>query len=184
MARNGDHHSHETQGESVNTHSLKRDLTTSNHHLYHQTQRAMGSLISQPPESCNICLSIESKHLERSFLTQHNDCWQRQYKENPETQQNDSGRKSDPASFHLNNSLQPCAQLYSLETHREINRSTRCLFCNIHCTGHCCSPCSLVNRSVKFRRLLQFLEKCSESLIYYDEINSAVEKIKQVGLFT
>jgi hypothetical protein len=184
VARNNEHHSDEIRAESSNKHSLEMGITRSNHPLHHQAQIAAGSLMSQPPNSCNFCLCVECKHLERSFLTQHNDCWQRDCKENSKTQQHDSGGKNDTAGFHVNNSLKPWAQLYSLETHREMNGRARCIFCNINCTGHCCSPCSLVNQSVKFRRLLQFLEKCSESLIYYDEINAAVVKIKQVGLFT
>ena len=37
-----------------------------------------------------------------------------------------------------------------------------------------------MNRGVKFSRLLQLLERCSESDVYHDEISSVVQRIKQV----
>lgn len=40
-----------------------------------------------------------------------------------------------------------------------------------------------MNRDLKFSRLLQLLGKYSESLVYYDEISSVVQRIKQVSLF-
>ncbi|CAF3859271.1 unnamed protein product [Adineta steineri] len=37
-----------------------------------------------------------------------------------------------------------------------------------------------MNRGLKFKRLRQLLEKCSESVMYYDEINFVVKKIQQI----
>ncbi|CAF1644760.1 unnamed protein product, partial [Rotaria sordida] len=37
-----------------------------------------------------------------------------------------------------------------------------------------------MTRGLKFTRLLQRLQKCSESIMYHDEINSVVQRIKQM----
>ncbi len=50
------------------------------------------------------------------------------------------------------------------------------------CAGYSCSQCNQMNRGLKFTRLLQRLEKCSESTMNHDEINSIVQRIKQVSL--
>ncbi len=60
--------------------------------------------------------------------------------------------------------------------------NTRCVFCTILCVGYSCSQCNQMDRGVKFTRLLQLLEKCSESIMYHDEINSVVQRIRQVSL--
>ena len=59
----------------------------------------------------------------------------------------------------------------------------QCIFCTILCASCCCSQCSQMTRSLKFARLLERLERCSESIMYHDEINSVVQQIKQVSLF-
>ncbi len=61
--------------------------------------------------------------------------------------------------------------------------SKRCLFCTTLCAGYSCTQCNQMNRGVKFARLLQILEKCSENIMYHDEINSVVQRIKQVSFF-
>jgi hypothetical protein len=38
-----------------------------------------------------------------------------------------------------------------------------------------------MNRAQKFSRLLQHLEKCSQITMYYDEITTAVQRIRQVS---
>jgi hypothetical protein len=58
----------------------------------------------------------------------------------------------------------------------------QCIFCTISCAGYSCSQCNQMNRGVKFSRLLQLVEKCSESIVYHDEISSVVQRIKQVNL--
>lgn len=58
----------------------------------------------------------------------------------------------------------------------------QCIFCTILCAGYSCLQCNQMNRGVKFSRLLQLLGKCSESIVYHDEISSAVQRIKQVIL--
>ena len=58
----------------------------------------------------------------------------------------------------------------------------QCIFCTVSCAGYSCSQCNQMNRGLKFSRLLQLLEKCSESIVYHDEISSAVQRIKQVIL--
>jgi hypothetical protein len=40
-----------------------------------------------------------------------------------------------------------------------------------------------MSRGLKFERLLQRLETCSNSLMNRDEINSLAQQIKQVGSF-
>lgn len=60
--------------------------------------------------------------------------------------------------------------------------SKRCLFCTVLCAGYSCTQCNQMNRGVKFSRLLQLLEKCSESIVYHDDIGSAVQQIQQVRL--
>ena len=57
-----------------------------------------------------------------------------------------------------------------------------CIFCSVLCAGYSCSQCNQMNRGLKFSRLLQLLGKCSESLVYHDEISSVVKRIKQVSL--
>ena len=57
-----------------------------------------------------------------------------------------------------------------------------CTFCTVLCAGYSCSQCNQMNLGLKFSRLLQVLGKCSESLVYYDEISSVVQRIKQVSL--
>jgi hypothetical protein len=49
------------------------------------------------------------------------------------------------------------------------------------CAGYSCSQCHQMNRGLKFTRLLQLLEKCSESIMYHDEISSVVQRIRQVS---
>ena len=56
----------------------------------------------------------------------------------------------------------------------------QCIFCIISCASYSCTQCNQVNRGVKFSRLLQVLERCSESIVYHDEISSVVQRIKQV----
>ena len=58
----------------------------------------------------------------------------------------------------------------------------QCIFCTVLCAGYSCSQCNQMNSGLKFSRLLQLLGKCSESIVYHDEINSAVQRIKQVIL--
>ncbi len=60
--------------------------------------------------------------------------------------------------------------------------SAKCLFCSVLCPGNSCLQCNQMNRSQKFARLLQVLGKCSESIVYYDEIASVVQRIRQVNL--
>ncbi len=59
----------------------------------------------------------------------------------------------------------------------------QCLFCTTLCADYSCTQCNQMNRGVKFARLLQILEKCSENIMYHDEINSVVQRIKQVSFF-
>jgi hypothetical protein len=40
-----------------------------------------------------------------------------------------------------------------------------------------------MDRGQKFARLLQYLEKCSKSIMYHDEITSAVQRIRQVSFY-
>ncbi len=58
----------------------------------------------------------------------------------------------------------------------------QCIFCTVLCAGYSCSQCNQMNRGLKFSRLLQLLGKCSESIVYHDEISSAVQRIQQVSL--
>ncbi|CAF3845323.1 unnamed protein product, partial [Rotaria sp. Silwood1] len=44
----------------------------------------------------------------------------------------------------------------------------------------CCSRCNEISRGQKFARLLQHLEKCSESIMYHDEISNMVQRIRQL----
>jgi hypothetical protein len=60
--------------------------------------------------------------------------------------------------------------------------NTQCIFCFVQCMSSCCSRCNQMSRGQKFERLLQHLEKCSESMLYHDEIASAVQRIQQVSL--
>ena len=39
-----------------------------------------------------------------------------------------------------------------------------------------------MNRDLKFKRVLHLLEECSESVMYFDEINLFIKKIRQVSL--
>lgn len=59
----------------------------------------------------------------------------------------------------------------------------QCVFCTILCTSYCCTRCNQMSRGLKFERLLQRLETCSNSLMNRDEINSLAQQIKQVGSF-
>ena len=59
----------------------------------------------------------------------------------------------------------------------------QCIFCTMLCASYCCTQCNQMTRGLKFTRLLQRLERCSESIMYHDEINSVVQRIKQVSLF-
>lgn len=57
----------------------------------------------------------------------------------------------------------------------------RCIFCSILCADYCCSQCNQMNRGYKFTRLLQVLDKCSDSMMYYDEISLIVQRVRQVS---
>ena len=59
----------------------------------------------------------------------------------------------------------------------------QCIFCTTLCASYYCSQCNQMTRGLKFTRLLQRLDRCSESIMYHDEINSIVRQIKQVSLF-
>lgn len=47
-------------------------------------------------------------------------------------------------------------------------------------TAMCCSECNRMNRGQKFAQLLLAFKKRSESILYYDEIVSLVQRIRQV----
>ena len=51
------------------------------------------------------------------------------------------------------------------------------------CASFYCSQCNQMTHGLKFTRLLQRLERCSESIMHHDEINSVVQRIKEVSLF-
>jgi len=57
----------------------------------------------------------------------------------------------------------------------------RCIFCTTLCAGYSCSQCNQMNRGLKFTRLLQLLGKCSENIMYHDEISSVAQRIRQVS---
>jgi hypothetical protein len=59
----------------------------------------------------------------------------------------------------------------------------QCIFCSILCTSCCCTQCNQMSRGLKFDRLLQRLETCSNSVMNRDEINSLAQQIKQVSSF-
>jgi hypothetical protein len=58
-----------------------------------------------------------------------------------------------------------------------------CVFCSMQCTDGCCARCNQMNRGQKFARLLEYFERCSENIMYFDEIASAAQRIRQVSLF-
>jgi hypothetical protein len=60
--------------------------------------------------------------------------------------------------------------------------NSRCVFCTTLCAGYSCSQCNQMNRGPKFTRLLHLLGECSDSIMYHDEINSVVQRIRQVSL--
>ena len=60
--------------------------------------------------------------------------------------------------------------------------NTRCIFCTILCAGYSCTQCNQMNRALKFTRLLQLVGKCSESIMYDDEINFVVQQVQKVSL--
>jgi uncharacterized protein (DUF1786 family) len=71
---------------------------------------------------------------------------------------------------------------YSTKASNQTKMNTKCVFCSVQCTGYSCLQCNQMNRAQKFARLLQILEQCSESIVYYDEIVSAVQRIRRVSL--
>ncbi|CAF1185962.1 unnamed protein product [Adineta steineri] len=58
--------------------------------------------------------------------------------------------------------------------------TVECIFCSAQCVNHCCPSCDKMTRSQKFGRLLQALERCSESIVYHDEIVNAVQRIRRI----
>ncbi|CAF4264284.1 unnamed protein product, partial [Adineta steineri] len=46
--------------------------------------------------------------------------------------------------------------------------------------NHCCPSCDRMARPQKFGRLLQVLERCSESIVYDDEIVNTVQRIRRM----
>jgi len=61
--------------------------------------------------------------------------------------------------------------------------NAQCIFCRMQCVSACCLQCNQMSRGQKFSRLLQHLEKCSQSIMYYDEIAAVVQRIRQVSFF-
>ena len=90
-------------------------------------------------------------------------------------QEMDSYEKKNPSPLRHTSSNQLSTSSKRLETHRYENTNKRCIFCNIGIADYCCSECSPMNRSQRFRRLLQILEKCSNNLMYHDEIPTVIE---------
>ena len=149
--------------------------------INNQIQRTIDTNKSQQLNS-SICHSCtECRHFARSCPTQYNDYRQRRSKSNPKKRQWNPEQK-DQLRFCIIDSVESLAQLNSLETDQHTNMNTRCVFCNISCTGYCCAQCNKMNRCLKFKRLLQLLGKCSESVMYHDEINFVVKRIQQVIL--
>ena len=59
--------------------------------------------------------------------------------------------------------------------------NSQCIVCSMPCTDVFCSQCNLMNRGQKFAQLLVAFEKCSNSDMYYHEIISLVQKLRQVS---
>nr|AEN94422.1 hypothetical protein [Adineta vaga] len=58
--------------------------------------------------------------------------------------------------------------------------TVQCIFCSADCADYCCLRCNQLSRGQKFGLLLQYLEKCSQSIVHFDEILSAVQRIQKV----
>ncbi|CAF4217031.1 unnamed protein product, partial [Adineta steineri] len=58
--------------------------------------------------------------------------------------------------------------------------TVECIFCSTQCVKYCCPNCDRMTRSQKFGRLLQVLERCSETIVYHDEIVNAVQRIRRM----
>jgi hypothetical protein len=174
-------YSYKTTPGLSNEYSLYMNVATPSRYLNNQVQRTVDTKTSQQLNSYGCYSCGEYRHLARSCPTQYGDYRQRQSKPNPKKRERNPGRK-DQSRCRVNNSVKSLAQLHSLETYQDINMNTRCIFCNLSCTGYCCSQCSEMNRALKFKRLLKLLEKCSESIMYYDEIDFVVKRIQQVSL--
>lgn len=88
----------------------------------------------------------------------------------------------NPSHFSPTDSNELLAPLNALASSRYENRNRRCIWCNRSNASYCCPECSKMTRSRRFRRLLEILEQCSDSLMYHDEITFVVKAIQQVNL--
>jgi hypothetical protein len=189
--RYDEEYSHKKTQELSNGYSLNIDsreledyrlnVATSSRYLNNRIQRTIDTNTSQQLNSYGGYSCAENRHVTKNCPRQNGDYWQRRSELNPKNLQRKFGPKNQKR-FDVNNSVKSSAELQSLETSQHINMNTRCLFCNISCTGYCCLQCHEMNRSLKFKRLLQLLDRCSESVMYYDEINSVVRRTQQVSL--
>ena len=59
----------------------------------------------------------------------------------------------------------------------------QCVICFGQCENGHCSRCAQLTRGEKFTRFLHVLERCSESIMYHDEIASVVQRIRRVSSF-
>ncbi len=59
--------------------------------------------------------------------------------------------------------------------------TSQCVLCSTPCRDIICLKCNRMNRDRKFAQLLLAFEKCSESVLYYDEIVTLVRQIRQVS---
>lgn len=161
---------------------LRMRMTIPNGYLTNRTQRIVDKNTSQQLNSCGCYSCRDYGHSTRSCPTQYEDYQQKPSKVNSKKRHRRSGRR-DQSHFYMRNSAQLPAQLLSPSTNRPINMNPQCIFCNRSCSDYCCSQCNEMDRGLKFKRLLQCLDKkCSQSIMYYDEINSVVETIRHVSL--
>ena len=73
--------------------------------------------------------------------------------------------------------------IYTLDNNIQLSKAserwTRSAYsCSMQCVRGCCSQCNQMSRAQKFSQLLEHLEKCSESILFYDEIASVVQRIR------
>lgn len=173
-------YSHKTTPALSNKYCVNKNAATPSRYLKNQAQRTVDTNTSQQLNLSGCSACGEYRHLATSCSTQYGDYPSRQSEPNPEKRQR-SPRQKDQPRFSVNNSVKLLAQVNSFETDWHTNMNTRCIFCNISCSDYYCSQCSEMNRGLKFQRLRQLLESCSQSVMFYDEMNYVVKRIQQVS---
>lgn len=163
-------HDEHVQNGTVFKHN--RNLNTLNRRKCDTTTREYGNYYQ-------CCRCENCRGLSEIRPKQHYDNRLKQNKQSTEKRQRSIEQKD---RSHTNKSVfDSCPiQLNILEIDQHTNINTSCIFCTVLCTNYCCPFCNEMSRSLKFEKIIQLLEECTNNDMWFDEISSLAHKLLEV----